>query len=266
MKRFASAAAGLAAFLLTVSLGMGQLTNTVSAEEYEQEQAEQTQVSEEQSTYANVDMGQNAPYSVYEMMTPNQRNTYIRIQQFHQKRQQWLQNRLPYTEPRDLEAEAAAVREAAVKQVEDAKSRVITERARYEEEQRNTWHHPLVRDTFVTSPFGWRWHPVYGYYRMHKGVDLEGDWGDLVRATRGGVVCDAGWNQYYGYYVVIDHGDGFKSEYFHLWTYYVEEGQEVKYCEPIGEVGSTGVSTGAHLHFGMLYEDEYVDPEDYIDF
>ena len=258
--------AALAAFLLLAGMGAGQTVPTAyaqeiqTAEETGEVRSAESETSEETATYGNT------PYAPYEMLTQNQRNTYTRIQQFNQRRQQWMQSRLPYTEPRDLEAEAAAVKEAAAKQVEQAKSRVTNERARYEEEQRNTWHHPLVIDTYVTSPFGWRWHPVYGYYRMHNGVDLEGDWGDLVRASRGGVVCEAGWNQYYGYYVVIDHGDGYKTEYLHLWTYYVEVGQEVKYCEIIGEVGSTGVSTGAHLHFGMLYEDEYIDPADYIEF
>lgn len=265
-KKIAIVAAGLTLFLLVLNLGSGQLVNTVYADEIEQEQAAQLQEIGEQGTYQGAGVSENAPYAPYEMLTQNQRNTYTRIQQFNQKRQQWMQIRLPYTEPRDLEAEAAAAKEAAAKQVEYAKSRVTTERARFEEEQRNTWHHPLVIDTRVNSRFGYRWHPVYGYYRMHNGVDLEGDWGDLVRASRGGVVCEAGWNQYYGYYVVIDHGDGFKTEYLHLWTYYVEVGEEVKYCQFIGEVGSTGVSTGAHLHFGMSYEGQYIDPEDYIEF
>ena len=266
-KRFASAALVLAIFLMVIHLGIGQISNTVYAEEYDAAmQAEEEPVSGQEATYANVGVGENAPYGIYEMMTENQRNTYIRIQQFRQKQQQWKQNQLPYTAPRDFEAEAAAAKEAAVKQVEEARTRVVLERARYEEEVRNTWHNPLVVDTYVTSYFGYRWHPVYGTYRMHNGVDLDSNYGDLVRASRGGVVCDAGWNQYYGYYVIIDHGDGFKTEYFHLWDYYVYEGDTVKYCQPIGEVGSTGVSTGPHLHFGMLYENEYVDPEDYIDF
>lgn len=263
--------AGMAAFVLVINMGVGNLFSKVNAEETEEsEQTEEvvpaeTMIAQERATYADT-VPNHAPYGIYEMMTQNQRNTYTRIQQFHQKRQQWLQSRLPYAEPRDLEAEAAALKRAAVKQVEDAKYLVVSERSRYEEEQRNTWHHPMVIDTYVNSPFGYRWHPVYGYYRMHNGVDLEGDWGDLVRASRGGVVCEAGWNQYYGYYVVIDHGDGFKTEYLHLWTYYVDVGEEVKYCQLIGEVGSTGVSTGAHLHFGMSYEGQYIDPEDYIEF
>ena len=263
-------AAFLAAFLMVVNLGIGHLSNTVYADEIDEVeetvQAEQEQVSGQQTTYANVGVGEDAPYGIYEMMTEKQRATYVRIQQFNQRQEQWKQSRLPYAEPRDLEAEATAAMEAAVKQVEQARTYVVAERARYEEEVRNTWHNPLVVDTYVTSPFGYRWHPVYGYYRMHNGVDLDSYYGDEVRAARGGVVCDVGWSQYYGYYVIIDHGDGFKTEYFHLWDYYVYEGQVVKYCEPIGEVGSTGVSTGPHLHFGMLYEEEYVDPEDYIDF
>lgn len=257
----------MTALLLIFSLFAGQFFGTVHAEEYEQSATEiREEGDESQKNASGLAAMENGPYAIYEMMTPEQRSTYYRIQQFNQKRQQWLQSRLPYTTPRNLELEAAVAMEAALKQVNEAKSRITTERARYEEELRNTWHHPLTVDTFVTSPFGYRWHPVYGTYRMHNGVDLNAYYGDEVRASRGGIVADAGWNEYYGYYVRIDHGDGFMTEYFHLCTYYVDEGQEVRYCEPIGQAGSTGVSTGTHLHFGMLYEDEYVDPEDYIDF
>lgn len=258
----------MAVLLLIGSLGANHLFGTANAEEYNNQATETF----EQAPAAQKDpldyeaFLENSPYGLYEKMTQTQRATYIRIQQFHQKRQQWLQNRLPCTQPRDLEAEAAEAAEAAAKRAEEARTRIAAERARMEEELQKIWHNPLILDTYVSSPFGYRWHPVYGYYRMHYGVDLDSDYGDTIRATRSGTVIEAGWDFYYGYYVKIDHGDGFVSEYFHMCTYYVDVGQEVQYCEPIGEVGSTGVSTGPHLHFGLLYEDEYVDPEDYIDF
>ncbi len=250
------------------SLSANHIFGIARAEEYISE----TINTQEQMTIAQRDPAEyetfleNAPYGPYEKMTQAQRNTYARIQQFHQKRQQWLQSRLPYTEPRDWKAEVAAAEEAAAQQAAAARSRIAADRARIEEERQKIWHNPLVLDTYVTSPYGYRWHPVYQYYRMHYGVDLDSDYGDLVRATRSGTVIEAGWDYYYGYYVLIDHGDGFVSEYFHLSWYYVDVGQEVQYCEPVGEVGSTGVSTGPHLHFGLLYEGEYVDPEYYIDF
>lgn len=257
--RLISALSGMVALLLICSLCMGQMFGTAYAEEKEEET--QTQESETNPLFTT-----KAAYGPYEMMTKEQRNAYIRIQQFNQRRQQWLQNRLPYTQPRDLEAEAAVAEAVAAKLAQDGQARLAAERAKIGETLNSIWHNPMVIDTYVTSPFGYRWHPVYGYYRMHNGVDLNGSWGDLIVATRGGVVTDAGWNDCAGYYVEIDHGDGFVTEYFHLWCYYVDVGQEVRACEPIGECGSTGTSTGAHLHFGMLYEGEYVDPEDYIDF
>lgn len=258
--RLISAVSGVAALLLICSLCMGQVFGTAYAEENEDEEIQN------EETVDNPLFTTKAAYGPYEMMTKEQRNAYNRIQQFNQRRQQWLQSRLPYMQPRDLAAEAAMAAEEAAKVTQEGQARLAAERAKLDETLNSIWHNPLVIDTFVTSPFGYRWHPVYGYYRMHNGVDLNGNWGDLILATRGGVVTDAGWNEYTGYYVEIDHGDGYVSEYFHLWCYYVDEGQVVRPCEPIGEVGSTGTSTGAHLHFGLLFEGEYVDPEDYIDF
>ena len=128
------------------------------------------------------------------------------------------------------------------------------------------WINPLVLDTYITSPYGMRWHPVHGTYRMHKGVDLAGDWYDDIVAPRSGTVTATGYSSSAGYYVEIDHGNGFVSEYFHLADYFVYVGQSVTQGERIALVGSTGTSTGAHLHYGMLFEGSYVDPEDYIDF
>lgn len=128
------------------------------------------------------------------------------------------------------------------------------------------WHSPLEVDTYVTSPFGMRLHPVYGVYRMHYGVDLKSRTGDAVLAARGGTVVAVGYSSSAGNYVKIDHGDGFVTEYFHLYKYYVKVGQTVKGGECIALVGNTGASTGSHLHFGMMLNDTYVDPEDYINF
>ncbi len=128
------------------------------------------------------------------------------------------------------------------------------------------WHCPLEVETFVSSPFGMRRHPVYGSYRMHEGVDLDSERGDLVLAARGGTVIKVAYSYAAGRYVRIDHGDGFITDYYHLSSQLVEEGQQVYGGQPIGKVGSTGVSTGSHLHFGIKLNDEWVDPEDYINF
>lgn len=118
--------------------------------------------------------------------------------------------------------------------------------------------------TRVTSPFGYRWHPVTGEWSMHKGVDLNGAKGSPIYASRSGTVTLATYHKTAGNYVTINHGDGYSSVYMHMTHYIVEEGDYVKAGEIIGYVGSTGRSTGPHLHFGISYKGTYVNPMDYI--
>ena len=125
------------------------------------------------------------------------------------------------------------------------------------------WRKPCVY-TRVTSSFGYRWHPVTGEWSMHKGVDLNGKKGSEIYATRSGTVSIASWSSTAGNYVQINHGDGYSSIYMHMTHYIVKEGDYVKAGEVIGYVGSTGRSTGPHLHFGISYKGSYVNPMDYI--
>lgn len=132
-------------------------------------------------------------------------------------------------------------------------------------------YHPSNADWMVpckyrkfTSPFGWRVHPVYGDYRFHYGVDLAGPKGTEIKATRSGKVTIATYNKSAGYYVKVDHGDGFSSVYMHMTHYIVAKGDKVEQGQVLGYMGSTGTSTGSHLHFGILYKDEYVNPAKYI--
>lgn len=261
--------AGLAALVLLGGMSLFRFPGTVAAAEYDAAQ-EIAQVQAEDETAKRSAYGQvlmeNGPYGPYEMTPQELQTMHVQVQQF---RQQWQQNRLYIVAEGELPLDPASEMEPESLMLpvsQEELDAIAAENARIAWELSQIWHNPLVLDTYVSSPFGMRWHPVYGYYRMHNGVDLDSDWGDPVRASRAGVVLDEGWNRYYGYYVMIDHGDGFVSEYFHLSDYFVEEGQSVSACEVIGQVGSTGVSTGSHLHFGVLYEDEYVDPEDYLDF
>ena len=119
--------------------------------------------------------------------------------------------------------------------------------------------------TRFSSAFGWRVHPVYKDYRFHYGVDLGGPKGTPIKATRSGKVTLATYNKSAGYYVKIDHGDGFTSIYMHLTHYIVKKGDTVEAGEVIGYMGSTGTSTGSHLHFGITYKGSYVNPAKYID-
>ena len=116
----------------------------------------------------------------------------------------------------------------------------------------------------VTSVFGWRLHPVHGYYRMHNGVDLACSQGTPIYASRSGQVTTATYGKDAGYYVSINHGDGFASVYMHMTHYVVKAGSYVSQGQLIGYVGSTGASTGPHLHFGISYNGTYVNPMKYI--
>ena len=116
----------------------------------------------------------------------------------------------------------------------------------------------------VTSVFGWRLHPVHGYYRMHNGVDLACAQGTPIYAARSGQVTTATYGKDAGYYVSINHGDGFASVYMHMTHYVVKAGSYVSQGQLIGYVGSTGASTGPHLHFGISYNGTYVNPMKYI--
>lgn len=127
-----------------------------------------------------------------------------------------------------------------------------------------TWLTPTTY-VYMSSPFGMRWHPVYGGYRMHNGVDLAAYQGTPIVATRSGYVTTAAYEAGgAGYYVYINHGDGFGSIYMHMTHYIVRYGQYVTAGEVIGYVGSTGGSTGPHLHFGISYNGTYVNPANYI--
>lgn len=139
---------------------------------------------------------------------------------------------------------------------------------------------------YISSPFGYRWHPVWGDYRGHKGVDIGAGYGNPVVAITDGVIEHAttscthnygknGWSCYcgggYGNYLVINHhkvtinGEqaSFTATYAHLGTVTVRSGS-VKKGQVIGYVGSTGTSTGAHLHFGLTKNGGWVDPLLYI--
>ena len=121
---------------------------------------------------------------------------------------------------------------------------------------------------YVSSPFDpYRLHPILGYVRPHNGIDLAASMGTPVYATRSGTVtvADYEWDGA-GNYVYINHGDGFSSVYMHMDYYIVSVGEYVSAGEVIGYVGTTGLSEGPHLHFGIAYNGAYVNPAGYISF
>ena len=126
-----------------------------------------------------------------------------------------------------------------------------------------TWLLPINYTRF-SSPFGYRIHPIYGDWRMHYGVDLSAPQGTPIYATRGGRVTYATYDSSSGYYVSINHLDGFVSKYLHMTHYIVSPGQYVAAGQIIGYCGSTGASTGPHLHFSLYYNGTAVNPALYI--
>jgi len=116
----------------------------------------------------------------------------------------------------------------------------------------------------LTSPFGNRESPTAGASSYHQGVDLSAPAGTPIYASRGGQVSVATYGSAAGYYVKINHLDGFSSIYMHMTNYVVSAGQNVSQGQLIGYVGQTGVATGNHLHFGIMYNGAYVNPCNYV--
>lgn len=116
----------------------------------------------------------------------------------------------------------------------------------------------------ITSPFGWRTHPIFGTQRFHTGIDIGADYGDAVVASDGGVVIYADWMGGYGKAVIIDHGGGISTLYAHNSELLVSEGQKVYKGQQISRVGTTGYSTGPHLHFEVREGGSPVNPLNYL--
>jgi murein DD-endopeptidase MepM/ murein hydrolase activator NlpD len=113
----------------------------------------------------------------------------------------------------------------------------------------------------IAAAFGWRTNP---WPEFHKGVDLEANYGDLVRASAAGTVASAGWDGGFGIKVDIDHGNGYHTWYAHLSRVAVSAGQRVTKGAPIAYVGSTGESTGPHLHYQVMYAGSPIDPQPFL--
>ncbi len=116
----------------------------------------------------------------------------------------------------------------------------------------------------ISSGFGWRVHPIYGYGRMHSGLDITAGYGAPIRATGAGRVIQSGYYGGYGNCVIIDHGNGLTTLYGHCSELAVGQGAFVKKGQTIGYVGSTGASTGPHLHYEVAVNGSQVDPSSYL--
>jgi hypothetical protein len=123
---------------------------------------------------------------------------------------------------------------------------------------------PVVGEVEFTSGFGIRSDPFLGRPAMHTGLDFRAQMGDPVRATANGKVVSSGWSGGYGRMVEIDHGNGLSTRYGHLSEIDVKVGDIIKIGQVIGLVGSTGRSTGPHLHYETRIDGEAVDPQKFL--
>ena len=121
-----------------------------------------------------------------------------------------------------------------------------------------------VEGFHMSSDFGMRVHPVLGGRRMHKGVDLPAPVGTPIHATADGIVSRADWFSSYGLYVSLEHGGNIETRYGHMSRLNVAAGQEVHKGDIIGYVGTTGRSTGPHLHYEVRIAGEAVNPVPYM--
>ena len=123
---------------------------------------------------------------------------------------------------------------------------------------------PVASYVYVSSRFGLRVHPITGKTKSHTGIDIASNQGTAVYASDGGTVTLAGWNGGYGNCIMIDQGNGYVTLYGHLSSISVSVGQTVSQGATIGAVGSTGNSTGPHLHFEVLKNGTRIDPEQFF--
>jgi murein DD-endopeptidase MepM/ murein hydrolase activator NlpD len=123
---------------------------------------------------------------------------------------------------------------------------------------------PLKGKPIITDPFGWRIHPIFGDRRIHTGTDFDARMGTPVYAIEDGIVIYEGYDSSYGNRIVIDHGGGISSWYGHLSAFTVSKGDAVKQGDQIGKAGSTGLSTGPHVHLEIRVNNVPQDPMSYF--
>lgn len=126
------------------------------------------------------------------------------------------------------------------------------------------WPIDRTKLRYISSLYGPRVHPKFGYGRMHEGIDLAAPHGTDVYATGDAVVTRANWQRGYGNIIELNHGFGYRTRYAHLQKVFVKSGDSVSRGALIGTVGSTGVSTGPHLHYEVHFRGNHVDPINYF--
>ena len=171
----------------------------------------------------------------------------------------------------DIKTQEQAIKEYEAYIREQDETIAILEKALREMEQSSKWKYdggmfkwPAPSYTRISDYYGWRMHPTLGVQKFHNGVDMAAPGGSPILAAYNGTVAAAGYSSTMGNYIYINHGSGLVTIYMHASAIYVSVGQDVSKGDKIAAVGTTGRSTGNHLHFGVRLNGSYVDPMGYF--
>lgn len=168
---------------------------------------------------------------------------------------------------KEYEAQIAAENEeikALEKAVAEEKARLVAANAKARVYDGGMFSWPCPSYTRISDDYGYRTDPILGTQKMHNGIDLAAPHGSVIYAAYDGDVIAAAYSASMGNYIMIDHGDGLYTIYMHASALYVSKGQSVYKGQSIAAVGSTGRSTGNHLHFSVRLNGNYVNPWDYL--
>ncbi|AFY54780.1 membrane-bound metallopeptidase [Rivularia sp. PCC 7116] len=165
-----------------------------------------------------------------------------------------------------LEKDSLSVANLIQKKVAEEQARIAAAKARSKPRNfvRGSGIMALPSNGYISSPYGWRSHPVLGRGRLHTGIDFAANYGSTIRAADSGTVIYSGWYGGYGKTVIINHGKGITTLYAHSSKLYVKSGASVKRGQAISAIGSTGLSTGPHLHFEVRKNGRPVNPANYL--
>lgn len=187
------------------------------------------------------------------------------LQSLSEKKQKKLED---YTTSIDEKSDEAQAYQEEIEKKEKEIDKLLLEQAKDNgfsgERVEGGFIWPLAVSGTITSHFGRRSAPTAGASTYHKGIDIAAPAGTAIYAVADGTVTTATYSSSAGNYVMINHGNGLYTVYMHASRLYCSVGDKVSQGDRIAAVGSTGVSTGAHLHFGVISNGNYVNPEDYV--
>ncbi len=187
------------------------------------------------------------------------------LQSLSEKKQKKLED---YTASIDEKSDEAEAYQKEIEKKEKEIDKLLLEQAKDNgfsgERVEGGFIWPLAVSGRITSHFGRRSAPTAGASTYHKGIDIAAPAGTAIYAAADGTVTTATYSSSAGNYVMINHGNGLYTVYMHASRLYCSVGDKVSQGDRIAAVGSTGVSTGAHLHFGVISNGNYVNPEDYV--